>query len=118
MADKDVFPCCLCGHKLDVRRTKKNKPYVICNGCGMQMFVRLSSGIRLFYSLASEKGQQDIWKRLEGLANRFQKTCPNCRKRFWIDEDLIVTSMITGSFTGYRCPDKGCAGIVKARVKA
>jgi hypothetical protein len=117
MAHDRLFPCCLCGHKLDVRETKKGKPYVICNSCGMQMFVRLNFGIQTFYSLIANKRLQDSWQRLEQLVSRFQKTCPDCRQRFWIDDELVVTSRLTGSFTGYRCPDKNCVGIVKAEVK-
>jgi hypothetical protein len=37
-----------------VRKTKKGKPYVICNPCGLQMFVRVESGIQRFERLVAD----------------------------------------------------------------
>ncbi len=42
------FPCPLCNQNLDVRLSKKNKPYVICDYCGLQMFIRKHEGIERF----------------------------------------------------------------------
>lgn len=41
------FPCPLCERKLEIRKTvKKNpKPYMICEDCGVQLFVRGKTGI-------------------------------------------------------------------------
>ena len=42
------FSCPLCEDKLDIRFDEKHgKPYVICNSCGVQMFVRREEGIQL-----------------------------------------------------------------------
>ncbi len=42
------FPCPLCKEHLEVRLdVKHGKPYVICNPCGVQMFVRREKGIEL-----------------------------------------------------------------------
>jgi hypothetical protein len=43
MAD---LPCFLCGKQLDQRTDKNNKPYFICNPCGMQVFIRRERGIQ------------------------------------------------------------------------
>lgn len=43
MAD---LPCFLCSKQLDQRTDKNNKPYFICNPCGMQVFIRRELGIR------------------------------------------------------------------------
>jgi hypothetical protein len=43
MAD---LPCFLCGKQLDQRTDKNNKPYFICNPCGMQVFIRRELGIQ------------------------------------------------------------------------
>lgn len=40
------FDCPLCEQPLDVRLTKKQKPYVTCSACSLQMFVRGSEGMR------------------------------------------------------------------------
>lgn len=41
-----VLPCFLCGKQLDQRTDKNNKPYFICNPCGMQVFIRRELGIQ------------------------------------------------------------------------
>jgi chaperonin cofactor prefoldin len=43
MAD---LPCFLCGKQLNQRTDKNNKPYFICNPCGMQVFIRRELGIQ------------------------------------------------------------------------
>jgi ssDNA-binding Zn-finger/Zn-ribbon topoisomerase 1 len=106
------FPCPLCGQGLDVRQTKKKKPYVICDACGVQLFVRSKAGMRSFEHLVSDAEQHNIWKRLDDLQARYRRKCPKCRKDFWIVPDLINTSWMDGTFGGYRCPERGCTGIV------
>jgi DNA-directed RNA polymerase subunit RPC12/RpoP len=39
------FPCPLCQKQLDIRMSDKGKPYIICDACGIQLFVRKSEGI-------------------------------------------------------------------------
>jgi hypothetical protein len=39
-----VLPCLLCGNQLDQRTDKNDKPYFICNPCGMQIFIRRELG--------------------------------------------------------------------------
>lgn len=34
------IPCWLCESIVEVRFSKKNRPYVICDNCGIQVFVR------------------------------------------------------------------------------
>jgi chaperonin cofactor prefoldin len=40
------LPCFLCGKQLNQRTDKNNKPYFICNPCGMQIFIRREQGIQ------------------------------------------------------------------------
>lgn len=52
------FACPLCGKALDVRLSKKNRPYVTCDECSLQLFVRGPAGIGRFDRLArSEDGR-------------------------------------------------------------
>jgi hypothetical protein len=39
-----VLPCLLCSSELEQRQTKNNKPYFVCNPCGMQLFIRCAQG--------------------------------------------------------------------------
>ena len=51
-----TFPCPLCGSRLDVRESRAKKPYCVCNGCGVQVFIRGKTGIaRLSEFLAREQ---------------------------------------------------------------
>ena len=49
-----LFPCCICGKPREVRTTKKGKPYLHCDPCGLQMFVRIESGIQRFEALCAQ----------------------------------------------------------------
>jgi len=44
-------PCFLCGNQLDVRETFRGKPYLVCEGCGVQIFIRREEGITLLQGL-------------------------------------------------------------------
>lgn len=44
-SSKKVFPCPLCQKGLDIRISKKQKPYCICSSCGIQLFIRERDGI-------------------------------------------------------------------------
>ena len=47
--------CLLCQRLLEIKDSKKGKPYVCCDNCGMQMFVRFEKGIERLFEL-SERG--------------------------------------------------------------
>ncbi len=108
-----IFPCPICATGLDVRIAKTKKPYVICDGCGMQMFVRVRSGIKQFEKLVQNARDRDIWSRLREMEQRYRLKCPKCGTWFWASEDLIETSVVNGSFKGYRCPNDECDGVAK-----
>ena len=116
--DLRLFPCCVCGEAREVRTTKKGKPYMICDPCGVQMFVRVETGIRRFEQLVADAEENNIWKRLAELQQRYQFQCPKCRKKFWLTPELIKTSWASGKLAGYRCPDPGCGGIAKPEKAA
>jgi len=48
---KQMFPCPVCTEPREVRETKKSKPYLICDPCGVQVFVRGPAGIGEFNRL-------------------------------------------------------------------
>jgi hypothetical protein len=40
-----TFPCPICAIRLDLRRSRANKPYCVCDSCGIQVFFRGKTGI-------------------------------------------------------------------------
>ncbi len=40
------LPCLICGNEVEVRLSKKNKPYLVCD-CGVQVFVRYGKAEQL-----------------------------------------------------------------------
>lgn len=49
-----VFPCPLCKTPLRIRLSKKYKPYLVCDDCGLQIFVRGNRGEKRLKQLARE----------------------------------------------------------------
>jgi hypothetical protein len=49
--DGKPFPCPLCGMALPVRMSQKQKPYCVCNDCGIQVFFRGRAGIQRLQTL-------------------------------------------------------------------
>jgi hypothetical protein len=44
-APSRTFPCPLCAAGLELRQSRANKPYAVCNPCGIQIFFRGKTGI-------------------------------------------------------------------------
>lgn len=106
-----MFPCPVCTQPREVRTTKKDKPYVICDPCGLQLFIRGPAGIEEFKRLI-ENCDGGVMERLEQMVERYRLHCPECGNPFWITPKLIKTSMLDGSLKGVRCPHKGCGTTV------
>ena len=107
---KRQFPCPVCTGPLDVRQSKKGKPYVVCDYCGIQMFVRNTAGIRAFDKQVENADRKGVWETLTEMERRYRKRCPECRRKFWIQPSQIETSWFDGKFVGFRCPEEGCEG--------
>ena len=110
---KRMFPCPVCTEPREVRDTKKAKPYLVCDPCGVQMFVRNGSGIEQFNALVARSQAGNALERLAEMERRYLKKCPKCGKLFWITPELMETSWFNGELTGHKCPQKGCSGMVK-----
>jgi hypothetical protein len=56
--DPTLIPCFLCGNGLEVKMSKRDKPYLICDWCGVQTFIRGKRGIKSFneYKAALNSG--------------------------------------------------------------
>ena len=55
-----MFPCPVCTQAREVRITKKDKPYLICDPCGVQIFVRGPAGIEEFHRLLTRTNQASL----------------------------------------------------------
>ena len=111
-SDKQMFPCPVCAQPREIKQTKKRKPYIVCDSCGLQLFVRGRSGVEAFDRLAERAGESDVWARLGNLEKRYRLQCPECGHTFWIERALIETSWIDGSVEGFRCPREECGTTV------
>lgn len=110
--DTKFFPCPVCLKPLDVRTSKRKKPYVICSPCGVQMFIRERAGIAAFEGLVEQGRKDNVLGRLAHLEQRYRLKCPECGESFWAKPELLRTRPLTGRIEGYRCPESNCRGVV------
>lgn len=110
--ENQKFPCPVCAQPREIRQTKKKKPYIVCDPCGLQLFVRGRSGVEAFDRLAERAGEGDVWARLAKLEESYRVQCPGCKHSFWIEPGLIKTSWFDGTFKGFRCPREDCRATV------
>jgi len=54
------IPCFLCSQELAERKDKNQKPYFICNPCGVQIFVRGRQGIQNLVQLVQQLEQREF----------------------------------------------------------
>src|SRR5438552_15353244 len=54
------IPCFLCSQELRLRRDKHEKPYFVCDSCGVQIFVRGRQGIENLAQLIKTLRERDF----------------------------------------------------------
>jgi hypothetical protein len=52
---RQTFPCPLCAAGLDLRQSRAEKPYCVCNACGVQLFFRGKTAIARLRDLADRE---------------------------------------------------------------
>jgi len=117
LSGNEMFPCPVCMQRREVRITKKNKPCITCDPCGIQVFVRGSAGISAFNRLLDLAKADDLWTRLAEMERRFYLRCTACGSHFWIEPRLAKTSLFDGSLQGFRCPNNDCREVVQWKTK-
>jgi transcription elongation factor Elf1 len=117
LSGKQTFPCPICTELREVKLTKKKKPYITCDPCGIQLLVRGPAGISSFQRMIDSGTNQGLWTTLKGLEPLYRLKCPACGCRFWIKPNLVKTSMFDGSLRGFRCPEKKCGATVPWKEK-
>ncbi|HXY02197.1 MAG TPA: hypothetical protein VEI49_01410 [Terriglobales bacterium] len=80
-----MFPCPVCTHPREVWITKKRKPYITCDPCGIQLFVRGPAGIAAFEKLLDRAETEDLWSWLVEMERRYYLECSACGHQFWIE---------------------------------
>lgn len=116
MNGKRMFPCPACTERREVRITKKKKPYITCDPCGIQLFVRGPAGIAAFDRLLDRADLADVWTTLARMERHYYLKCPACGCHFWIEPGLVKTSLFDGSLQGFHCPAKNCREVVPWKV--
>ncbi len=51
----EKFPCPVCGTGLEIRLSRKEKPYCVCDSCGIQVFFRGKTGIHRLREILDAK---------------------------------------------------------------
>jgi transcription elongation factor Elf1 len=115
--EKRMFPCPVCIGPREVKPTKKSKPYITCDPCGVQLFVRGPTGIAAFNRLVERANADDLWTMLKEMQQRYYPRCPKCGHHFWIQAALAETSAWDGSLKGFRCPQMNCTSVVEWEKK-
>src|SRR4051812_23570586 len=67
------IPCLLCGAPLGQRTDKNRKPYFVCDPCGIQMFIRKSTGIDLLERLKKEITEKKLLRKTPGTLLEIQQ---------------------------------------------
>ena len=106
------FPCPVCAMPQEVRSSKKEKPYITCNTCGVQVFVRGRVGIEAFDRLLNRASLESTFARVNEMIRRYHVKCDGCGTQFWVEPGLIETSLFDGSLKGVRCPNAECRAVV------
>jgi len=106
------FPCPVCTAPQDVRTDKNGKPYLHCDPCGVQFFVRRRAGIAELEQLLKRAEVDGLLTRSAARIRQYYRSCPQCRSEFWIEPQLIKTSLFDGSIQGVRCPGAKCGAVL------
>jgi hypothetical protein len=73
----EKFPCPICGTGLDIRLSRKQKPYCVCDSCQLQLFVRGKTGIHRLREILNARmlivGQESETDKALTLYNHIQQ---------------------------------------------
>lgn len=86
------FPCPLCGTGLQIRLSRKEKPYCVCNSCGVQIFIRGKTGIKRLQDILETKslivGKESETDRALVLYNHIQQL--RGRRKLLADQQGLI----------------------------
>jgi len=84
-----MFRCPLCQRSLEIRETKKEKPYLTCDHCGLQMFVRYRKGIQRLEELSRKNVSfMDNYIVCHGCRIAVEKCSENVSEPFFVSSGI------------------------------
>ena len=104
------FPCPVCGVPQEVRSSKKDKPYIACNSCGVLVFVRRRDSVREFRKLLEVAVLQGTFKRMRATIRRYRLRC-KARRTELVSSQSCWRSFCDGSLSGVRCSKSDCGTV-------
>jgi hypothetical protein len=107
-------PCPICAEVRHVRITRRGKPYLHCDPCGVQLFVRGQAGIQRFEELLARTASNKPPKHPPTLPQYYQGQCTKCGQKFCLPIELLKPNYVNGKLEDYCCTNSDCNGIVKA----
>lgn len=106
-------PCPVCREVRHVRITRRGKPYLHCDPCGVQLFIRGQVGIQRFEKLVTATPQTKLPKHQTSSPQLYKGQCAECGQKFYLPIDLLKPNYVNGKLEGYRCTNSECTGIVR-----
>ncbi len=100
MTNVHTVPCPVCAEELEEKRTRKDKPYFVCEACGVQVFVRFRRGIELLARAGSRR-----------IGGRIFVLCRKCGVA--VEKSKAKTTGGILSEPGIYCPE--CDGLLLAQ---
>lgn len=107
-----AFPCFLCGEFNVINIDKNKKPYLVCNFCGIQSFIRGPNGINKLIELNKDPNFNQAVLNLDVLSN---SALLRIKERIELLKDKIETLKAPISFDD---KDLKLANVLKANIKA
>jgi hypothetical protein len=109
-------PCPVCAEVRHVRITRRGKPYLHCDPCGVQLFIRGQAGIQRFEELLTARAtaQRKAPKPQPSSPQLYKGQCAKCGQKFYLPLDLLKPNYVNGKLEGYQCTNSECSAIVNA----
>ncbi|MFC1951215.1 hypothetical protein ACFLXN_02260 [Chloroflexota bacterium] len=73
-------PCWLCSIPIEVRHSKKNKPFLICNNCGVQIFIRYDRAEELLIEKIKKQEEDNGNRKISGSAGNAESAKASKRR--------------------------------------
>jgi len=83
-----------------------------CDPSGIQVLIRGPPGIAALDGLVDRASGEGLWTRVKDMERRYHLKSPAWGSGFWIEPDLVETSIFDRSLKGVRSPQENCGAPV------